>query len=93
VVSEVKTQTTTLDDVLQRAGVERIDFLSMDIELAEPAALRGFSIRRYRPALVSVESHLEVRQQILDYFARNGYVVLGKYLRADGHNLWFTALE
>ena len=93
VVAEVKARTTTLDDVLQRAGVERVDFLSMDIELAEPAALKGFSIRRYRPALVCIESHLAVRQQILDYFMRNGYVAIGKYLRADGHNLWFTTLD
>lgn len=92
-VSEIKARTTTLDDVLQRAGLERVDFLSMDIELAEPAALKGFSIRRYRPTLVCVESHLAVRQQILDYFARSGYVAIGKYLRADGHNLWFTMLE
>jgi FkbM family methyltransferase len=92
IVDEVETQTTTLDDVLDRTGISQIDFLSMDIELAEPDALAGFSIQRYRPSLVCVEGHLPVRQQILDYFARNGYVVLGKYLRADSQNLWFTPL-
>jgi FkbM family methyltransferase len=89
----LSTETTTLDDVLARSGIEHLDFLNMDIELAEPAALRGFSIERYRPALVSIEAHQPVRQQILDYFARNGYVVLGRYLRADNHNLWFAPLE
>jgi len=93
VVTSVKAQTTTLDAVLQKAGIDHVDFLSMDIELAEPAALRGFSIKQYRPTLVCVEAHAQVRQQILDYFARNGYVVAGKYLRADGQNLWFTILE
>jgi hypothetical protein len=93
VVTSVKAKTTTLDAVLQKAGIDHVDFLSMDIELAEPAALRGFSVRRYRPTLVCVEAHPQVRQQILDYFASNGYVVVGKYLRADGHNLWFTTLE
>jgi hypothetical protein len=39
-----------------------------------------------------VEAHPEVRQQVLDYFTRNGYVVVGKYLRADDENLWFTPL-
>jgi hypothetical protein len=64
----------------------------MDIELAEPAALRGFSIERFRPALVCVEAHPEVRQQILDYFAAHNYTVVGKYLRADLDNLWFAPL-
>lgn len=34
--------TTTLNIALEQAGVSRLDFLSMDIELSEPAALRGF---------------------------------------------------
>jgi hypothetical protein len=33
-----------------------------------------------------------VRQQILDYFARNRYVLLGQYWRADAHNFWFAPL-
>src|SRR5262245_23514341 len=33
--------TSTLDDVLDRLRIERIDFMSMDIELAEPQALAG----------------------------------------------------
>jgi len=84
---------TTLDDALKQAGIERLDFVSMDIELAEPKALAGLDIRRYGPALVCIEAHPEVRQQILDYFARNGYVLIGKYLRADVHNLYFQRLR
>jgi FkbM family methyltransferase len=86
----VEAPTITLDDVMERAGLQQLDFLSLDIELYEPQALAGFSIRRYQPRLVAVEAHLPVRQKILDYFARHGYVVVGKYLRADSHNLWFV---
>jgi FkbM family methyltransferase len=89
---EIQARTTTLDDVLTRLQIDRIDFLSMDIELAEPAALEGFSIDRFRPALVGIEGHPPIRQQILDYFARHGYVIVGRYLRADSRNLWFTPL-
>ena len=64
----------------------------MDIELNEPQALKGFSIERFQPGLVVVESHAPVRQQILDYFASHRYVVIGKYLRADSENLWFTPI-
>jgi FkbM family methyltransferase len=81
--------TITLNDLLSSQRVERIDFLSMDIELHEPEALRGFDIQRYEPQLVCIEALLPVRQQILDYFARNGYIIDGRYLRADRENLYF----
>jgi FkbM family methyltransferase len=85
--------TITMDDLLTKLGIERIDFLSMDIELSEPKALAGFSIRKYRPAVVCIEAHADVRQQILDYFARNGYVPIGRYLWADTSNLWLAPLD
>ncbi len=82
--------TITLTDLLEKEGLSRIDFLNMDIELAEPKALAGFDIARFRPALVCIEAHPEVRSQILEYFHRHGYLVVGKYLRADEHNLYFA---
>lgn len=84
--------TITLNDLLEAQGIETFDFLSMDIELHEPQALRGFDIQRFRPSLVCIEALLPVRQQILDYFARNGYVLLGKYVWVDQENLYFAPL-
>jgi FkbM family methyltransferase len=89
VTQTVTASTITLDDLLNSQGIGRIDFLSMDIELHEPKALAGFDLQKFKPALVCVEAHPEVRQQILDYFAARGYVVVAKYLRADPQNLWF----
>lgn len=57
--SEVVAPTITLTDLLEREGLERIDFLNMDIELAEPKALAGFDIERFRPSLVCIEAHPE----------------------------------
>jgi FkbM family methyltransferase len=85
--------TTTLNAVLDQGSIKRIDFLSMDIELAEPKALAGFDIDRFQPALVCIEAHPEVRQQILDYFATHRYTLVGKYLRIDPHNLYFRPLQ
>jgi FkbM family methyltransferase len=85
--------TTTLDALLDQGGIQRLDFLSMDIELAEPKALAGFDIDRFRPELVCIEAHPEVRQQILEYFAAHGYVLVGKYLRVDPHNLYFQPFD
>jgi FkbM family methyltransferase len=85
--------TTTLNAVLDQAGFTKLDFLTMDIELAEPKALAGFDIRRFQPAFVCIEGHPEVRQQILDYFARHNYVLVGKYLRMDPDNIYFQPLR
>ena len=90
---EVVVRTITLNDLLDRNGITSIDFMSMDIELSEPKALAGFDIERFRPELVCIEAHPEVRQAILDYFTRHGYVLLGAYLRADQKNLYFTPLH
>ena len=84
--------TATLNQLLAEARIERIDFLSMDIELSEPRALAGFDIDRYKPALVCIEVHPEVRQDILDYFTRHRYVLVGKYLRIDPTNVYFKPL-
>ncbi len=90
---EIEVPTITLTDLLDAEGVKRVDFMSIDIELWEPKALAGFDIDRFRPELVCIEVHPEVRQAILDYFARHRYVVVGKYLRADVNNLYFTPLS
>lgn len=84
--------TITLDDLLDAERVTTIDFLSMDIELHEPRALKGFDIARFKPSLVCIEALLPVRQQILDYFTSHGYVLVGKYVWVDLENLYFAPL-
>ena len=84
--------TITLNDLLDSQHVKAVDFLTIDVELHEPQVLAGFDVQRFRPRLVCVEAHPQVRQAILDYFARGGYVTVGKYLRADPQNLWFEPL-
>ena len=86
----VSVRTITLDDLLTRLEIPRIDFLNMDIELAEPMALAGFSIERFGPRLICIEAHEGVQQQILEYFSRHGYVLIGKYLPIDRDNYWFA---
>jgi FkbM family methyltransferase len=88
--TETQVPSTTITAALEAAGIGRIDFLSMDIELYEPKALAGFDIDRFQPALACIEAHPVVRQQIMDYFDAHGYVIVGKYLRADVNNLYFT---
>ena len=90
--TEISAPTITLSELLDREQVKNIDLLSIDVELHEPKVLAGFDIERFRPALVCIEAKPEVRKPILDYFARHGYVVVGKYLRVDMKNLYFAPL-
>ncbi|MFH1044067.1 MAG: FkbM family methyltransferase [Pseudomonadota bacterium] len=80
----------TLDTILQEAGAPAIDFVSIDVEGAETEVLRGFDIRRWKPAIVVIESNSKFRlPEVRDYFTSNGYAfrcsidVNDFYLRVD----------
>jgi len=89
----IKVPTVTLSDLLDKLGVTRFDFLSMDIELGEPAALAGFDIGRFRPSLICIEAHQKVRNQILEYFKDHAYRRLEQYDPVDRLNYYFAAPE
>jgi len=86
----LKVPTITLNDLLARAGVKRFDLLSMDIQRAEPAALAGFDIKRFKPSLVCIKAHEAVLDQILNYFEKCDYSVIEKYKKLDPLNLYFS---
>ena len=54
-VGTERVKVTTLDKVLQSAGVAKIDFLSLDVEGHEIEVMRGLDFARYRPALILIE--------------------------------------
>jgi FkbM family methyltransferase len=83
----------TLNDLLQQQKVERIDFLSMDIEGAEPKALAGFDIQKYKPRLVCIESSPEIRDAIIAYFTSHGYERIDAYLQYDAVNWYFKPVS
>ena len=69
-VTPTPATTTTLDDVLDRLNIQQIDFLSIDIELAEPQALAGFSNRAdFAPGLLLSRPTRQSGKQLLDYFS------------------------
>ena len=87
-VRERLVETITLNEILRRQEIWRIDFLSMDIEGGEPAALAGFDIQGFRPELVCIEGS-PGRSGITEYFIRNGYVRINAYLKHDIANMYF----
>jgi FkbM family methyltransferase len=87
---EIQVPTTTLTRLLDDNGIEKVDFLSMDIEGAEPLALAGFDIDRFRPELACIEAKPKNRELILKYFAEHGYQRIERYARYDKTNYYFA---
>lgn len=85
----VDVPTITLNDLLDQNGVTKIDLLSMDIEGAEPAALAGFDIEKYRPELVLIEPTTNTRGPILAYLQQHGYERIDAYLARDKQSWYF----
>lgn len=46
-----------LSDLIEAAGIEEIDLLSLDVEGYEPQALRGLDLARHAPRWILVEMH------------------------------------
>jgi FkbM family methyltransferase len=81
-------ETVTIDETLDRLGLARVDFIKMDIEAAELAALRGAeaSIRKHRPKLaISVYHRLEDMETIPRYLAG---LDLGYRFYLDHHTIY-----
>lgn len=81
----IEVPAATLDTVLDEAGVEQVDFLSVDVEGAEPDVLRGLTLSRYKPRLVLVDD-TERFGETFRILRDGGY----RLVRRTGHNSWFV---
>lgn len=90
---EIQVPSITIDKLLEAAEVEKIDFLSMDIEGAQMQALAGFDINRWKPDLVCIEAYVPDRPEMLAWFADRGYERLDQYLKTDHINWYFAPKE
>lgn len=88
-IETIQVPPVTLDQLLRAQEVEKIDFVSMDIEGAEPEALEGFDIGRHRPDLLCVEIQAYNRERVLRYFRSHGYEVIRSYQEVDSVNTYF----
>lgn len=86
-----KVATIVLNDLLARERVNRVDFLSMDIEGAEPAALAGINLNRYRPELACIEiSSPQSGRAIAESFTLAGCREITAYRAVDAINRYYT---
>jgi FkbM family methyltransferase len=84
---EIQVKTATLDTLLEQHGVEKIDFLSIDIDGAEIGALEGLDVQRYAPELAAIEAMKP--ELVKTYFEEHDYELIEKYLKVDKVNLYF----
>jgi FkbM family methyltransferase len=78
----------TLNALLDREGIKKIDLLSMDIEGHELKALAGFDIERFSPDLIAIECRPKSRALMIRYFNRHGYEKIQRYVPFDYLNLY-----
>ncbi len=83
--------TMTLTKLLDDQRIQKVHFLSMDIEGAEPQALAGFDIARFQPELVCIEQQpvLSAKAEVFTYFQKHGYELIDEYLSYDKINWYF----
>lgn len=84
--TEIRVPMITLDDLLDREGVEKIDLISMDIEGHEPKAFAGFDIERFAPELLVVEGKNE---WVNKYLEGHGYRQIERYEKFDSVNRYY----
>jgi FkbM family methyltransferase len=97
---EVRVAVRTLDAILEEASPWQVDFVSIDVEGAEMAVLSGFDLRRWKPAVVIVETNARTRvPAVRKYFVANGYAyhhsidVNDFYLPAEGSAVPASVLD
>lgn len=81
----IDVELVTLDDVLAEAGCTRLDFLSLDMEGMELAAMQGLDFERYRPGFILIEDRNENLDKHL-YLKSKGY----KLVFRRGSNNWYV---
>ncbi len=78
-LSETVVETDTLDNILDQAGVDVVDYLNIQVNGAELQALEGLTLERVRAIWVASQYTIngkEMVSQIKHYFAKCGFDVL-----------------
>ena len=86
-VSSISVPTRTMDSMLAECDVERVDFVSIDVEGHELSVLRGLTLSRWNPRVVIIEDLSEFGAAAVPaHMKSQGYVRL---LRT-GCNDWYA---
>jgi FkbM family methyltransferase len=83
--AKVRVQLRTLDSILAEASVEKIDFLSVDVEGTELDVLDGLNLEKYAPRLILLEEH-RLNYSKHFYLRRRGY----RLVKRTDINNWYV---
>ena len=85
-----KISTTTLDLILEKHNIKKINYLSIDVEGHEYEVLSGFTIQKYNPDIVSIE-YLDLDSMKFEFHYNNIDSVINsqiyKYFVSNNYNL------
>ncbi len=81
-------ETITLDDLVESIGLEKVDFIKIDVEGYEMHVLRGAEkiIRSYKPYML-IETFYENRKQVYEFLEKHGYKIALKKVFDIGENI------
>lgn len=81
---EYKVPTRRIADILKERGIDRVDFVSLDVEGAELSVLQGFDFQECRVDYFCVECDKKVSgYQLRRFLARNGYELIARMWHDD----------
>jgi len=87
-VGTERVRLATLNEILTEAGVEKIDFLSLDVEGHEIEVMRGLDFKKFRPELVLIEDGVRDLHKHR-FLAVNGY----RLVKRTTLNNWYVPRE
>jgi FkbM family methyltransferase len=87
VLKQIRVQGRRLDDILVENTIEKIDFITIDVEGQELSVLKGFSLDKFQPRIVILEDgSYGLDARVKNFMSENGYVLF----RQTGCNDWYV---
>jgi len=69
----IQVQSRTLTSILNEYKVEKVDFISLDVEGHELSVLQGMDFNKWVPKYILIEINRDARKSIEDYLSTFGY--------------------
>jgi len=80
----IQVEIKKLDDILDQAGITKVNFFALDVEGFEIDAMQGFDFEKHDPDLILIEDHVHDLTRDC-YLKRKGY----RCVKRTGCNNWY----
>ncbi len=87
IIKSVSVRIRPLDDMLEEASVDSIEFISIDVEGHEMAVLEGLDLNRWKPRVVLIEDKSDLDKTAVErHMTQYGYM---RFYRSGGND-WYA---